>query len=108
MAREDQEQRLLTCSPGYQNFRYIGQTEPAACMKIEHNIRERLSQLQAEGLYKRERPIRGPQSGTVRIGSGGSERKVINLCANNYLGLANHPEVIAAAKAGLEDRKSVV
>lgn len=71
-------------------------------MKIEHNIRERLSQLQAEGLYKRERPIRGPQSGTVRIGSGGSERKVINLCANNYLGLANHPEVIAAAKAGLD------
>jgi glycine C-acetyltransferase len=69
---------------------------------FEARIRELLSQIEADGLYKRERLITGPQGGTVRIGPGGAERDVINLCANNYLGLADHPDVIAAAKAGLE------
>jgi len=70
---------------------------------FEGRVQGVLSQIRADGLYKQERLISGPQGGTVRIGSDGRGREVINLCANNYLGLANHPGVIAAAKAGLEE-----
>lgn len=70
---------------------------------FERHISSVLSEIDAEGLYKRERQIAGPQGGRVRIGdAGGSAREVLNLCANNYLGLADHPEIIAAAKEGLD------
>jgi glycine C-acetyltransferase len=69
---------------------------------LEGRIRELLSQIEAEGLYKRERVINSAQAGRIRVGSQASERELVNLCANNYLGLANHPEVIAAAKRGLD------
>lgn len=59
--------------------------------------------LKAEGLYKRERLIAGPQQAEIRVRSNGKEREVINLCANNYLGLANHPDIIAAAHAALDN-----
>jgi glycine C-acetyltransferase len=66
-------------------------------------FRERLSTdthaLEAAGLLKRERLIGSPQGPVVTLADG---REMINLCANNYLGLASHPEVIAAAHAGLE------
>ena len=52
--------------------------------------------------YKRERFIAGPQGGRIKIAAGDSRRPVINLCANNYLGLADHPEIIQAAKEGLD------
>jgi glycine C-acetyltransferase len=70
---------------------------------LEGRVRELLSQIEAEGFYKRERVISGPQAGRVRVGSRASEREVVNLCANNYLGLADHPEVVAAAKRGLDE-----
>ncbi len=56
--------------------------------------------LDAAGLLKRERIIAGAQGPCVRLADG---REMINLCANNYLGLANHPEVRAAAHAALEE-----
>jgi len=62
-------------------------------------IEDQLAQIEREGLDKRERPLATPQDATVRV-AGGPE--VINFCANNYLGLANHPELIAAAREGLE------
>ncbi|CAH1660999.1 glycine C-acetyltransferase [Chelatococcus asaccharovorans] len=71
--------------------------------RIDDHIRGLLSQIQAEGLYKRERLITGPQAGTVSIRSDGVDREVINLCANNYLGLADHREVIAAAQQALHE-----
>jgi glycine C-acetyltransferase len=61
-----------------------------------------LAEIEADGLTKRERLIAGPQGARIEIASGGSRRQVVNLCANNYLGLADHPEIIAAAKAGLD------
>ena len=70
---------------------------------LEVRVREVLSQIEAEGLYKRERTISSAQAGRIRVVSQASERKLVNLCANNYLGLADHPEVIAAAKRGLDD-----
>ncbi|UPK31184.1 glycine C-acetyltransferase [Bradyrhizobium sp. 195] len=70
---------------------------------LEVRVRELLSQLVADGLYKRERRISSAQAGRIRVVSQASERELVNLCANNYLGLADHPEVIAAAKRGLDE-----
>jgi glycine C-acetyltransferase len=59
--------------------------------------------LKSEGLFKQERLIAGPQQAAIEVQSNGSTTEVLNLCANNYLGLANHPEVIAAAHKALDD-----
>src|SRR5579884_715567 len=61
-------------------------------------LRTELAALREQGLYKSERVLAGPQGGLVRTG----ERDVINLCANNYLGLANHPAVREAAHRTLD------
>ena len=63
-------------------------------------ITDTLSQIEAEGLYKRERLITSPQSGTVSVAG----REVINLCANNYLGLADNPDLITAAKDAMDEQ----
>lgn len=70
---------------------------------LQGRIRELLSQIEADGLYKRERVINSAQAGRIRVVSHSSERELVNLCANNYLGLADHPEVIAAAKRALDE-----
>ena len=54
-----------------------------------------LQQIENEGLYKRERIITSPQKARIEVKGG---QQVLNMCANNYLGLANHPEIIKAAK----------
>jgi len=64
----------------------------------EH-LQAQLADIRAAGLYKSERVITTPQNSRVRVAGG---EPVLNLCANNYLGLAQHPEVREAAKAGLE------
>ncbi len=58
--------------------------------------------LKGEGLFKAERLIDGPQQADIDVRDDGDAAHVINLCANNYLGLANHPEVIAAAHRALD------
>lgn len=62
-------------------------------------IRDQLEEVKAEGLYKAERVITSQQQAAVHIASG---EEVLNFCANNYLGLANHPSLIEAAKAGMD------
>jgi len=59
--------------------------------------------LKSEGLFKSERQITGPQQAAISVSTNGDTREVLNLCANNYLGLANHPEVIAAAHTALDE-----
>ncbi len=59
--------------------------------------------LKAEGLFKSERLIAGPQQAIISVRSNDNTVEVLNLCANNYLGLANHPEVIAAAHKALDE-----
>ena len=66
---------------------------------ISH-IKSELSNIHSEGLFKTERIITTPQSRIVALEDGS---KVINLCANNYLGLSNNPSLIAAGKNALED-----
>ena len=58
--------------------------------------------LKSEGLFKQERLIAGPQQAAIDVRTDGGTSEVLNLCANNYLGLANHPEVIAAAHKALD------
>ncbi len=59
--------------------------------------------LRAEGLYKAERLLAGPQQAAIDVRTNGDTQQVVNLCANNYLGLANHPEVKKAAHTALDE-----
>jgi glycine C-acetyltransferase len=70
-----------------------------AADRFDADMAERLAGLRDEGLYKVERVIASPQSGQVVLQGDG---QAINLCANNYLGLADHPDLIAAGRAALE------
>ena len=65
------------------------------------SIRTELAAIAQAGLFKRERIITSPQGSAIETADG---RHVINLCANNYLGLSSHPTVIAAAHRVLDDR----
>ncbi len=64
---------------------------------LEH-LRGMLTEIEADGLLKREHPIASPQSGHIKVAG----RDVINLCANNYLGLADDPRLEEAAKSAIE------
>jgi len=66
---------------------------------LKKTVVQQLADIRAAGLYKTERRILSPQSTEIRVARG----EVINLCANNYLGLANHPDVKQAAIEGLRD-----
>ena len=68
-----------------------------------NSLAERTEALKAEGLYKSERLIAGPQQASIKVRNNGSSDEVLNLCANNYLGLANHPRVLAAAHQALDE-----
>src|SRR6266567_6274526 len=63
-------------------------------------IEQQLDEIRAAGTYKRERVIITPQGTTIRVSDG---KPVLNLCANNYLGLAQHPAVAKAAKAAIDE-----
>jgi glycine C-acetyltransferase len=63
--------------------------------KIKGDLQKNLAELKEQGLYKSERIITSSQSSEIRVSTGDS---VLNFCANNYIGLANHPEVVKAAQ----------
>ncbi len=67
--------------------------------KIKEHLARELENIRKEGLYKEERIIVSPQGAEIELNDG---KKVLNFCANNYLGLSNHPELIKAAKEGLD------
>ncbi len=68
-----------------------------------NSLAEQTEALKNQGLYKQERLIAGPQQAVITVLTNGGTTEVINLCANNYLGLANHPEIIKAAHAALDE-----
>ena len=69
---------------------------------LDH-IRATLDDIEAQGLTKRERLLTGPQGGRIRVAAPQGAREAVNLCANNYLGLADHPDVIAAARRAMDE-----
>ena len=69
--------------------------------KIQNHLQNELNSIEEAGLYKNERIIVTPQRAEIKVESG---QKVLNFCANNYLGLSNHPRLISAAKKALDER----
>lgn len=69
--------------------------------KIKDHLQEELKNIEEAGLYKKERIITSVQGAEITLKSG---EKVLNFCANNYLGLSSHPDIIDAAKKALDDR----
>jgi glycine C-acetyltransferase len=68
--------------------------------ELKNDLRRTIEEIREAGLYKAERVIGTPQNAAVRVGKG---EEVLNFCANNYLGLADHPRLIEAAKQALDD-----
>ena len=72
---------------------------------IKDQLQAELDEIRTAGLFKTERSINSPQSSHVTAGQIGQQgANVLNFCANNYLGLADHPDIIAAAKAAMDTR----
>src|SRR5213082_3398137 len=69
--------------------------------EFEKQVSETLQEIKSQGLFKTERVITSPQNAYIAITGG---KRVLNMCANNYLGLADHPALIAAAKEALDTR----
>ena len=67
--------------------------------KVRQHLQSVLDEIQEAGLYKNERVIEGPQEARITVAG----REVLNMCANNYLGLSDHPDIVAAADKGLEE-----
>ena len=67
--------------------------------KIKEQLQQEIQEIKDAGLYKSERIITSSQDAVIKISTG---EEVINFCANNYLGLSNHPEVIQAAKDAMD------
>jgi glycine C-acetyltransferase len=75
-------------------------TDSSSAKGFYSHLTAQIAQVKEDGLYKAERVITTAQQANIAVDSG---EKVVNFCANNYLGLANHPELIAAAKTGLDE-----
>ncbi|MCX7024518.1 MAG: glycine C-acetyltransferase [Spirochaetes bacterium] len=73
--------------------------------KMKNHLRAQIDAIKADGLYKNERVIATPQGAVIRVAPAGAKdgREVVNFCANNYLGLGNHPAIREAAGKGLEE-----
>lgn len=67
--------------------------------KVKEQLQGTLAEIQEAGLFKNERVIESPQEARISVGG----REVLNMCANNYLGLSGHPEIVAAAHRGLDE-----
>lgn len=67
--------------------------------KLKKHLQEEISTIKDDGLYKKERIITSPQDAEITLDTG---EKVINFCANNYLGLSSHPDVVQAAKDAMD------
>ena len=73
-------------------------------MELTSRYSDTLDEIREAGLFKSERIITSPQSAEITLADG---RTVLNFCANNYLGLADHPDIIAVAKDALDSHGNV-
>ena len=70
--------------------------------KMQDYLQNELNNIREAGLFKNERIIVTPQGAEIKVNSG---KEVLNFCANNYLGLSNHPALVAAAKEALDSHE---
>jgi glycine C-acetyltransferase len=89
---------IRTLYEGQEGLSVVSEDRPMMNEATKARFSADLTSIEADGLYKRERLIEGPQGAVVSVG--GTE--VLNFCANNYLGLGNAPRLVAAAKEGLD------
>jgi len=68
--------------------------------KVKEHLQNTIEQIKQDGLYKDERIITTPQSSKIKVTTG---QEVINMCANNYLGLSSHPEIVKAAQSSYDE-----
>src|SRR5262249_18558542 len=80
------------------NTNNFGRAFTMSTFSLNSFLRTQLDDLKSKGLYKAERRIASPQRAGIEVNG----REVVNFCANNYLGLANHPAIVAAAHEGLD------
>src|SRR6185437_3996500 len=80
--------------------RFAGETLKIMNENFRNRIGEELEAIKTAGLYKTERIITSEQGAEIEVGG----KKVLNFCANNYLGLSSHPKVINAAKKYIDER----
>src|SRR5262249_2245997 len=99
--RERRAARLPpTCPPGTLESKLL-QGGPAMDAGLREFAEKELEQIREQGLFKEEWPILGPQGPEIRVE--GRSAPVLNFCANNYLGLASHPELAAAARKTIDE-----
>src|SRR5689334_16759017 len=67
--------------------------------KVQEHLQKTIDEIREAGLYKSERVIETPQEARIEVNG----REVLNMCANNYLGLSDDPAIVEAARGGLED-----
>jgi glycine C-acetyltransferase len=82
------------------NNTHLTYSEALMPNKFYTHLKNQIDQVKEDGLYKSERVLTSAQKSKISIDTG---KQVVNFCANNYLGMANHPELIAAAKEGLDE-----
>eukprot|EP01026_Neomeris_dumetosa_P078907 TRINITY_DN85701_c0_g1_i7.p1 TRINITY_DN85701_c0_g1~~TRINITY_DN85701_c0_g1_i7.p1 ORF type:complete len:246 (-),score=30.84 TRINITY_DN85701_c0_g1_i7:75-812(-) len=81
---------------------YAAEAAPKEEDELAYLIKQQLNQMKNDGTYKSERLISSPQNASIRVK--GKEGDILNMCANNYLGLSNHPVLIKAAKEALDTK----
>src|SRR5438477_9303806 len=91
---------MATCAHAETELRKINDVRVLMLNLYGTHAQKVLAQIRDDGFYKSERVIQSPQSSAIQLAGG---REVLNFCANNYLGLADDPRLIAAAKQGLDD-----
>src|SRR5271168_3185086 len=79
----------------------MNRADPMTAAFLDH-LRVTLNEIEAAGLFKRERHLTGPQGGRIRVAGPKGVREAVTLCANKYLGLADDPDVIAAARRAMD------
>jgi glycine C-acetyltransferase len=89
---------MTTAQKSNQNIEFI-KKHPVMYGKIQEHLQKELEAIREAGLYKNERVIVSPQDAVIQLSTG---QEVLNFCANNYLGLSNHPALIRAATEALE------